>query len=141
MRGITIVRVAAAAMMIIHGAYRAIEGGVAPFGEYLGSQGFPAGTALAWLLTVVEIIGGALLAAGRFVRPLCAWFSLELLAGIALVHFREGWFVVGGGRNGFEYSVLLIVCFVAVAVDAPPSPLPSPPGGGRGLGEGGTQTT
>jgi putative oxidoreductase len=118
MRGIHIIRVAAAAMMVIHGSFRVFAGGVAPFGEFLGSQGFPAGVAIAWLLTVVEIAGGLLLIAGRFVKPLCAWFSLELLAGIALVHFREGWFVVGGGRNGFEYSVLLIVCFAAVAVDA-----------------------
>jgi putative oxidoreductase len=120
MQGIVIVRVAAAAMMIIHGSYRILAGGVAPFGEFLGSQGLPAGVALgvAWLLTVVEIVGGVLLLAGRFLRPLCIWFSLELLAGIALVHFREGWFVVGGGRNGFEYSVLLIVCFAAVAIDA-----------------------
>ena len=118
MSGITIVRIAATAMMIIHGTYRIFDGGVGGFGEFLGSQGLPAGVAVAWLLTLVEIAGGLLLIAGRFVRPLCAWFILELLAGIALVHFREGWFVVGGGRNGFEYSVLLIVCFVAVAVDA-----------------------
>ena len=89
------------------------------FGQFLGSQGLPAGVALAWLLTVVEIAGGILLLAGKFVRPLCAWFILELLGRIVMVHFREGWFVVGGGRNGFEYSVLLIVCFVAVALDAP----------------------
>jgi putative oxidoreductase len=125
MRGIHIVRVAAAAMMVIHGTFRIIAGGVAPFGEFLGSQGFPGGVGIAWLLTIVEIAGGALLMAGRFVRPLCAWFSLELLAGIALVHFREGWFVVGGGRNGFEYSVLLIVCFAAVAVDAWRAPAPA----------------
>ena len=125
MRGITIVRVAAAAMMIIHGSFRAFSGGVAPFGEYLGSQGFPAGLALAWVMTVVEIAGGLLLVAGKFVRPLCAWFCLELLAGIAMVHFREGWFVVGGGRNGIEYSVLLIVCFVAVALDAASRPGPA----------------
>jgi putative oxidoreductase len=118
MRAITIVRVAAAAMMVIHGTYRIFDGGVTPFGGFLGSQGLPAGVAVAWLLTIVEIAGGLLLMAGRFVRPLCVWFGLELLAGIALVHFREGWFVVGGGRNGFEYSVLLIVCFAAVAVDA-----------------------
>ena len=118
MRAITIVRVAAAAMMVIHGTFRIFAGGVVPFGGFLGSQGLPAGVAVAWLLTIVEIAGGILLIAGRFVRPLCAWFALELLAGIALVHFREGWFVVGGGRNGFEYSVLLIVCFAAVALDA-----------------------
>jgi putative oxidoreductase len=127
MRGITIVRVAAAVMMIIHGTYRVFDGGVAGFGGFLGSQGMPAGVAVAWLMTIVEIAGGLLLAAGRFVRPLCAWFILELLAGIALVHFKEGWFVVGGGRNGIEYSVLLIVCFIAVALDAA-APRPGPAG-------------
>ena len=118
MRGITIVRIAAGAMMIIHGTYRIFDRGVPGFGEYLGSQGLPAGTAVAWLLTIVEVAGGILLVSGRFVRPLCVWFILELLAGIAMVHFREGWFVVGGGRNGFEYSALLIVCFAAVAWEA-----------------------
>ena len=126
MRGITIVRVAAAAMMIIHGTYRVLDGGVGGFGQYLGSQGLPAGVALAWLMTVVEIAGGLLLVAGKFVRPLCAWFILELLAGIVMVHFREGWFVVGGGRNGFEYSALLIVCFAAVAIDAGKTPDAAP---------------
>ncbi|MET0620904.1 MAG: DoxX family protein [Thermoanaerobaculia bacterium] len=118
MRGITIVRVAAAATMIIHGTFRVFDGGVSGFGQFLGSQGLPAGVAVAWLLTIVEIAGGLLLVAGRFVRPLCAWFILELLAGVVMVHFREGWFVVGGGRNGFEYSTFLIVCFAAVALDA-----------------------
>ena len=126
LRGMTIVRVAAAAMMIIHGTYRVFDGGVGGFGQYLGSQGLPAGVALAWLMTVVEIAGGILLVAGKFVRPLCAWFILELLAGIVMVHFREGWFVVGGGRNGFEYSTLLIVCFAAVAFDAGRSSEPAP---------------
>ena len=32
--------------------------------------------------------------------------------GIILVHLREGWFVVGGGRNGVEYSVLLVSIFL-----------------------------
>jgi putative oxidoreductase len=29
--------------------------------------------------------------------------------GIAIVHFKEGWFVVGAGRNGVEFNFLLIV--------------------------------
>lgn len=32
----------------------------------------------------------------------------------------EGWFVVGAGRNGMEYSVLLIMVLIAVACTAPP---------------------
>ena len=32
-----------------------------------------------------------------------------------LVHLPAGWFVVGGGRNGMEYSVLLIVALLGIA--------------------------
>lgn len=56
---------------------------------------------------------------GRLVRPLAGYFAVQLAAGIAMVHFREGWFVVGVGRNGMEYSVLLIVGFVIVGLTTP----------------------
>ena len=51
----------------------------------------------------------------RFVAPI---HIAILTAGIAMVHAREGWFVVGGGRNGVEYSVLLIACLAALTWDA-----------------------
>jgi len=54
------------------------------------------------------------LMANKFTRIICGIFIVELTMGIILVHFPEGWFVVGAGRNGMEYSVLLIVCFVSV---------------------------
>jgi len=28
------------------------------------------------------------------------------------VHYKEGWFVVGGGRNGVEFNFLMICVFV-----------------------------
>ena len=40
--------------------------------------------------------------------------------GLILMPLPAGWFVVGLGRNGMEYSVLLIVCLGALAwVHAP----------------------
>lgn len=116
---LALVRIAAAAMLVIHGVSRIRAGGVSPFGEFLSQSRLPFGPALAWAITGVEIAGGLALAAGRLVRPLCVWFVIQLLAGIALVHGREGWFVVGLGRNGVEYSVLLILCLVAVAWGTP----------------------
>jgi putative oxidoreductase len=107
--GIRFLRIGVATLLFIHGAFRATGGGVAPFGGFLHQVGLPMGLAVAWLLTIVEIIGGPLLAAGLFVRPLIAWFFVELIVGIVLVHAREGWFVVGGGRNGAEYSALLLI--------------------------------
>ena len=110
-----VLRAAPAAMMVIHGTYRVFDRGVGGFGEFLGSQGLPLGIAVAWLLTLVEIAGGLTLIAGRFIMPLCLWFACEHVVGILTVHVHEGWFVVGGGRNGAEYSVLLLTCFVANA--------------------------
>ncbi|HYG64137.1 MAG TPA: DoxX family protein [Thermoanaerobaculia bacterium] len=114
-----VLRVAVALLLIIHGVARASLGIVDDFGGFLASLGLPFGTAVAWLLTVVEIAGGLALAAGFLVLPLCVWFAVELATGIALVHAPNGWFVVGAGRNGVEFSVLLIVCLVVITLEHP----------------------
>ena len=72
-----------------------------------------------WAITIVEIVGGLSVAAGYFVRPLVVWFSFQLLVGIYLIHGRAGWFVVGAGRNGMEFSVLLLLCFLVIALTVP----------------------
>ena len=36
--------------------------------------------------------------------------------GIIMVHAGNGWFVVGGSTGGKEYSVLLIISFLFLAV-------------------------
>lgn len=108
-------RIGVAVLLIIHGTARIVLGIVDDFGGFLGAVGFPLGTALAWGITLGELVGGTALALGRFVRPLSLYFIAQLLMGIALVHAAEGWFVVGAGRNGVEYSVLLILVLGAVA--------------------------
>ena len=40
---------------------------------------------------------------------------IELSMGIIMMHAGNGWFVVGGGTGGVEYSVLLIVSFLFLA--------------------------
>jgi putative oxidoreductase len=105
-------------LLIVHGVARARLGIVDDFGVVLTRWDFPAGFALAWTITIVEIAGGSALAAGYFVRPLTLWFVLQLASGIYLIHARVGWFVVGAGRNGMEFSVLLIVNLVVIAMSA-----------------------
>lgn len=112
--GITLLRVVLAGLLVAHGVARIHNDGVAPFGEFLAAQGLPFGAALAGGITAFELIGGCLLAAGRFVTPIAAVFAVQLAAGIILVHAQHGWFVVGAGTNGVEYSVCLIAGFVPV---------------------------
>ncbi|MDY6948279.1 MAG: DoxX family protein [Pseudomonadota bacterium] len=111
---IMVVRVAVAAMFIIHGVARVIDDAVTPFGPFLESRGLPFGLAWAWAVTLIEIAGGTLLALGRYTAPLAAYFIIQTALGIWWVHWNAGWFVVGLGRNGMEYSALLIACLVAV---------------------------
>ena len=126
---LTLLRAAAASNFVIHGVARARLGIVDDFGGFLSALGFPAGVAIAWTITGVEIAGGAALALGVAVRPLAAWFAAQILAGIALVHAKEGWFVVGAGRNGIEYSVLILVCLLVVAMtDSLARGILTPPG-------------
>jgi putative oxidoreductase len=112
--GLTVLRVAVASVFVVHGIARMVNGTVGGFGQYLGSQGFPLGVVIAWTLTLVEVGGGTAFALGFFVRPLCAWYAAQILTGIALVHWSAGWFVVGAGRGGMEYSVLIVACLAAV---------------------------
>lgn len=117
-QAISIIRLAVSVLLIIHGIARMKLGVVDDFGGFLTTVGFPLGNAIAWTITMVEIIGGAALALGKFRVPLSIYFALQLLAGIFLVHGSEGWFVVGAGRNGMEYSVLLIICLLSIAYHA-----------------------
>lgn len=111
---IIFLRVVVAAMMFAHGFARTYYGGVSGFGSFFASKGVPYGLVLAWGITIFEMVASVLIALGIFVTPLAALFMIELIAGIALVHFKEGWFVVGLGRNGMEFSVLLVTAFAVL---------------------------
>ena len=108
-----------AVLIFIHGAHRLYHGGVTPFGGFLDSQGFPFGLALAWGITIYELVGPVLLAARRLVMPIALISAVQYSTGIWLVHWQHGWFVVGSGRNGMEFSVLLILSLVVLALWQP----------------------
>ena len=108
-------RVVLAALMFVHGAARISHGTVDDFGAFLGAQGLPLGFYIAWAITLFELVASVMLAVGFYTWVIALLFALELAAGIAMVHWKEGWFVVGAGRNGMEYSALLIASLLAIA--------------------------
>ena len=114
--GWTVLRVVLAGLIAAHGWARLVEGGVVPFGAWLTSLGFPAGLAIAACITAIEIVGTALLLLRKLVLPLSLLYAFIYAMGIVLVHAKAGWFVVGLGRNGAEYSVLLIACLLCVGL-------------------------
>lgn len=109
------IRIGLAALLFVHGAARVFHDGVVPFGGFLDSRGLPFGLGIAWGVTVFELVAAPLMAWGRWVAPIALVFAGIYAYGIWLVHAPAGWFVVGLGRNGMEYSVLIIICLLALA--------------------------
>ncbi len=114
-RGVDIIRIAVALILSVHAIHGLLyPANLTDFGQYLGSIGFPFGVALAWALMFVQLGSSIALVLSKFVVPACIAHIIVLLIGIILIHAENGWFVVGAGRNGVEYSVTLIVCLFAV---------------------------
>lgn len=116
---ISLLRIVIGGIMISHGCMRTYLGTVGGFGEFFNSMGIPFGVVLAWGITSFEILGGLTLISGNFVKPIALIFAVHLSTGIYLVHMQNGWFVVGAGRNGMEYSTLLVTSFLVVALSQP----------------------
>lgn len=110
-----VIRLTLAVLLAAHGWMRFLGGGVVPFGDWLNTQGFAAGFYLAAAITAYEILATLLYAAGKWVWQLSVVFVLIYSCGLVLVHAPFGWFVVGAGRNGMEYSMLLIVTLSCIA--------------------------
>lgn len=109
-----VLRIALAIIFASHGLTRLLMERITPFGAALDSWGFPYGIAWAWGVTAFEIIAAVLLIANRQVRLVCLLLIVEMITGIIFVHWKHGWFVVGHGQNGMEYSVMLIAGLLAL---------------------------
>lgn len=107
-------RIILAIIIASHGWHRLLTGGYEPFGGWLTGEGFPFGLSIALGITLFEVIGSPFLALGKKLPYLCAAYIVIYLTGLFLVHIQHGWFVVGAGTNGIEYSVLLIASLFCI---------------------------
>jgi putative oxidoreductase len=112
-----ILRIAVAIIFLSHSLHGILTGNdVNNFGHlFLDEIGFsPFGVAIAWTVIISQIITSILLLTNKYTRISCIINILILIAGIVTVHLQEGWFVVGAGRNGMEFSFLLITVLLTI---------------------------
>ena len=113
-----VLRIALAAVFFMHGIPSIFTGAVNNFGnQYLNQVGFaPIGLPLAWAIKLSHVACAILLILNRYIRVAALITIPILVAGIIMIHAAEGWFVVGAGRNGVEFNVLLISALVYLAI-------------------------
>lgn len=111
-----LVRVVVGGILAAHGAQKLFGWfgghGLAGTAGFLESLGFRPGRAYAWLLGSTELIAGSALAVG-FLTPLAAaGVAGVMLAAIAVVHWRKGFFNENGGC---EFPLALGAAALAMA--------------------------
>lgn len=111
-----LLRLAVVIILLTHSISGMFTNGIHDFGNfYLNEKGFaPYGVVLAWAIKLSHVAAAVCLLLNRFIRPAALVTIAILIAGIFMVHLQDGWFVVGGGRNGVEYNFLLIVVLVVI---------------------------
>lgn len=111
-----LLRLAVAIILLAHGIPGMLDGSINGFGNlYLNQVGFaPLGVPIAWAIKLSHVVAAFCLIFEKYVKLASIITILVLISGIIMIHYEEGWFVVGGGRNGMEFNFLLIVVLLAI---------------------------
>jgi putative oxidoreductase len=111
-----LLRAAVVIILFMHSIPGMFDNGVNNFGKfYLDTIGFsPVGVPLAWAIKISHVAAALCLVFNRYIIPACIITIVILIAGVIMVHFKEGWYVVGGGRNGVEFNFLLIAVLTTI---------------------------
>ncbi len=111
-----LLRVAVAIVLLAHSIPSLLDGGVNNFGiYYLDKIGFaPYGVFLAWTIKLSHIVAAYCLLFEKYIKLASLGTIFIFVMGIILVHFEEGWYVVGEGRNGMEFNVLVIFVLLTI---------------------------
>jgi putative oxidoreductase len=114
-----LIRLGVAIILLVHGLGGMFNNGVNNFGNlYLNQVGFaPFGLVLAWVVKISHVVCAASLLLNRYVIATSSITISILIMGILMIHGKEGWFVVGGGRNGMEFNFILILIFTQLIYD------------------------
>lgn len=104
---ISVLRIVAGLLFLEHGTQKLFGFPAAPSG------GLPAMFSLLWFAAVLELVGGLLIVAGLFTRPVAFILSGEMAVAYWMAHFPRNPFPV---LNGGDASILYCFVFLLLAV-------------------------
>lgn len=110
--GRLLLRIALGGVLFAHGLQKYQAMGVDQVGQFFTSLGIPAPAVAAAAVTVLELVGGALIVLGVLVRPVAILAAVELLVAAFTAHAGAGFYADAGG---WELPVLLAVSLLALA--------------------------
>jgi len=90
--------------------------GIGGFTGMLTGAGVPIPTVFAWLVGIIELVGGTLLIVGALVRVSAALISVIMMTATLLIHLENGYPTTNGG---FELTLALFFVAISLVVAGP----------------------
>ena len=115
--GLMILRVVLGLALAFHG-WSKWSGGVDGVAGFFGSVGIPAPTLFAWIVTIVELIGGLLLIVGFLTQIVGILVAIDMFFAIVLVRM-EGGFLNENGIINFELELLILAAALCLVLSGP----------------------
>jgi putative oxidoreductase len=114
-----VVRVIVGVIMSAHG-WQKLMGGPANFAGGLAQLGVPLPGLMAWVVTLVELVGGILLIVGLFSRLVALLLTIEFIVAILTVKIHVGLIAPpNSAYSGAELDLALIAGFLVVLLTGP----------------------
>ncbi|HJC85068.1 MAG TPA: DoxX family protein [Candidatus Corynebacterium faecigallinarum] len=111
-----LLRVALGVVFIAHGWDKVFQTGADETAVMWEQMNIPQATLSVWVVSVVEMLGGALLILGMLTPAAAGVLALDMVAAFYFVHLGEGIFVTDGGAE--LVLVLFAACVVLVVFGA-----------------------
>jgi len=108
-----IVRVTVGLMLVPHGYTKSMTMGASAVATMLARYGIEPALPFAYIVIVVETIGGIMIAVGLLTRPVAGLAVIEFLVIIFVAHWPRGYSVSGGG---IEFPLMWGLMLLAVAL-------------------------
>lgn len=90
--------------------------GVGGFSGFLGQLGVPAPVVFAWVVALVETVGGLALLLGILTRFAAALIAVDALVATLLVHLPAGFVATEGG---YEFTFVLLLAALSLVLTGP----------------------
>lgn len=101
----TVLRVALGVVFAVHGYQKLFVQGFDGVAGFFAGLGIPAAMFFAYIVTLLEFVGGILLILGVLVRGVAVLLVVDMLVATLLVHLPNGFSVSDGG---YEFTFVLL---------------------------------
>lgn len=115
--GMLLLRIAVGIVMFAHGWQKLFVMGVGNVGGFFEMLGLPAPALLAWVVTLIELVGGAALILGLFTRIAAPLIGIVMLGAILTAKRNAG--LIGSEGTGWELDLLILGGALALTFAGP----------------------